>query len=132
MDSKKLTKSRNLCNINQMTIYGGKYMISNELSIIILVISILALITSCISIILSIKAMIDAKALAKSTHTLQYMPVDEQIDRENKDYLKTLQTEPWASSEAAIKKQNKLFSEDLEEDMPEFAPNDEDKEIHSF
>jgi len=107
-------------------------MISNELSIIILVISSLSLITSCICIILSIGAWIDAKALAKSTHTLQYMPVDEQIDQKNNEYLKTLRNEPWASSEASIQEQNKLFKKDLEEEMPEFSPTDDDKEVYSF
>lgn len=65
--------------------------------------------------------------MEKSTHTVQMVPVDEEIDKANQEFMKK-----WASSEEAIAKQNKLYKEDVEEAMPEFALDDEDKEIFSI
>lgn len=86
-----------------------------------------ALIFGVLSFVFASVALIKIIAMEKSTHTVQMVPVDEEIDKANKEYMKK-----WASSEEAIAKQNKLYKEDVEEAMPEFALDDEDKEIFSI
>jgi F0F1-type ATP synthase membrane subunit b/b' len=85
-----------------------------------LIIGSLALILSAVSLIMII-------AREKSTHTVQLMPVDEEIDRANKEYMSK-----WATSEEAIKKEQNLYKEEVEEQMPEFSLTDEDKEVFSL
>jgi hypothetical protein len=84
-------------------------------------------ILSTIAVIFSMVSVIMLIAREKATHTVQMVPVDEEIERANEEYLKK-----WATSEEAINKQNKLHQEDIERDMPEFALDDEDKEIFSI
>ena len=91
--------------------------------------------------ILAAYALIEVKSLQRSTHTLQYMPVDEAIDKENQEYLNSLQardkesevshSEIWATTEESLNKQRKLYKEDLERSMPEFVEEDK-PEILSF
>jgi antitoxin component of RelBE/YafQ-DinJ toxin-antitoxin module len=76
---------------------------------------------------LGLSALIQVKALKESTHSVQYMPIDPSIDDENQ---KTLNS--WATSDGAINEQHQMFKEDLEDDLPEFAPKDEDKKKHSY
>ena len=80
-----------------------------------------------ISLLLAVVALIKIIAAEKATHTVQMVPVDEEIDRANQDFINN-----WATSEEAIKRERKLYQEELEEDMPEFALNDEDKETFSL
>jgi hypothetical protein len=56
------------------------------------------------------------------------MPIDEEIDKANNEFLK----ENWATKESRIAEDHKEFKEDLEIEMPEFFPNDDDQKIHSF
>jgi hypothetical protein len=93
-----------------------------ELGLVIasLIIGTLALLLSLVSVIMII-------AKEKSTHTVQMVPVDEEIDRANQEFLNK-----WASSEEAIKKEQKLYNEELEAEMPEFALTDDDKEVFSL
>jgi len=93
-----------------------------ELGILIAagVIATLSLLLSCIAMIMMI-------ARDKATHTVQLIPVDEEIDRANQEYMKQ-----WASSDTAIDKQNKNHQEQTEQDMPEFSLDDEDKEVFSI
>lgn len=82
--------------------------------------------------IVALLAYIELRAFNKSTHQIQYMPVDEQIDKENQEYIKKLGGDPflnenWATSEASIEKQNKLYKEDLEEALPEFSEGTPEK-----
>lgn len=86
-----------------------------------------ALIFAVLGFIFASVALIKIIAMEKSTHTVQMVPVDEEIDKANQEFMKK-----WASSEEAIAKQNKLYKEDVEEAMPEFALDDEDKEIFSI
>lgn len=83
---------------------------------------------------IAVFCLIEVKSLQRSTHSIQYMPVDEAIDKENQAFLNSLQTkkEGWATSEESLLKQHKMFEEDLENVMPEFATTDEDREILSF
>ena len=84
------------------------------------IISILALLLSVINLIMFI-------AKEKATHTVQLVPVDEEVDRANQEYMKK-----WATSEEAIKKENKLYQEEVQDEMPQFALDDDDKEIFSI
>jgi hypothetical protein len=103
--------------------YGG----TMELGILIAcgIISTLALFLSCVSIIMMV-------AKEKATHTVQLVPIDEEIDRANEEFLKKEKKSSWATSEEAIKKENKLYQEELEDEMPEFSLEDEDREIMSI
>ena len=69
--------------------------------------------------ILGLVAVIRVEALKASTHTVQWMPLKE----EGGD---------WASDPESLEKQNALFRKDLEEKMPEFALDEEDKKVFSF
>ena len=98
-----------------------------ELGIVIagFILSALALLFSMVAIVMMI-------AKDKSTHTVQMIPVDEEIDRANEEFLRANRKDPWASSEEAILKQQKLYNEEVEKEMPEFALDDSDKEIFSI
>ena len=89
-----------------------------ELGILIAcaIISTLALLLSSVSIIMMI-------AKEKATHTIQMVPVDEEVERANEEYMSK-----WASSDKAIDEQNKLYKEDIENEMPEFSLSEEDME----
>jgi len=103
-------------------------LISQEFSIIILSASIIGLTIACVSIILASYAAIKVVAMEKSTHTIQY--VDPTIDKENEEFMKS--ATDWATSDEALEKQEELYREDLEDEMPFFAPTDSDKEKISF
>jgi hypothetical protein len=82
--------------------------------------------------IMALIAYIELRSFNKSTHQIQYMPIDEQVDKENQEYLKKLGSDPfsdesWATSDASIEKQNKLYKEDLEEALPEFSEGKPEK-----
>lgn len=86
-----------------------------------------SLIIGTLALLLSLVSVIMIVAKEKSTHTVQMVPVDEEIDRANQEFLNK-----WASSEEAIKKEQKLYNEELEAEMPEFALTDDDKEVFSL
>jgi len=102
-------------------------MISLDYQILLTICSLLSIAFSLISIITSIYAAVKVTAMEKSTHQVTYMPIDEQIDKENQDFMKK-----WATDDESLQTQQKVFKEDLEDLMPEFAPEDDDKKIHSF
>ena len=89
--------------------------------------SLTALIFGVLGFLFSSIALIKIIAMEKSTHTVQMVPIDEEVDKANQEFMKQ-----WATSEEAIAKQNKLYKEDVEEAMPEFALEDKDKEIFSI
>lgn len=92
-----------------------------------LILSLVSIILVPVCLLLAIAAYIKVAAMEKSTHSIQYMPVDPEIDKANQEYINK-----WATSEEAINKENKLYQEELEDEMPEFALDDEDKEILSI
>jgi len=102
-------------------------MISLDYQILLTICSLLSIAFSLILIITSIYAAVKVTAMEKSTHQVTYMPIDEQIDKENQDFMKQ-----WATDDDSLQTQQKVFKEDLEDLMPEFAPEDDDKKIHSF
>jgi hypothetical protein len=89
-----------------------------------IVLSLLAIILSIGASSLSVIALIKCIAAEKSTHTVTFQPVDDNIKSEVDD--------SWATPSAVLKKQHKLFKEDMEEQMPEFAEDEEDMKVHSF
>lgn len=98
--------------------------------LILLIISISAIVISvgcCIltgfSLYYSLKAYSTIMALEKSTHTITYAPVDKEIEEANKE---------WVTKQESLDKQNTLFKEDIEDNMPEFASNEDDNKIYSF
>jgi len=86
-----------------------------------------SLVVASLALLLAVVAIIMIVAREKATHTVQMVPVDEEIERANEEFLKQ-----WATSDEAISKQNKMHREEVEEQMPEFALDDEDKEIFSI
>jgi hypothetical protein len=92
-----------------------------------LILSIVSIILVPLSLLVGIVALIKIMALEKSTHSIQYVPVDEEIDKANEEYMKQ-----WATDDAAIAKEQKLYQEELADEMPEFALNENDKEVFSI
>lgn len=73
--------------------------------------------------------------MEKSTHSVQFMPVDKEIDEHNQalmDEETEDHEEVWATSDEELDKQRKLYNKDLEDIMPEFSTTDEDRKIRSF
>jgi hypothetical protein len=93
---------------------------------LLFILSGLALISGVMGLCMGIYSMISVKAMEKATHTVTYMPVDKEIDKMNEEFLAT-QKDEWGTSESEIEKQNKYWANDLEKEMPDFAPNDDDK-----
>ena len=86
-------------------------------------IALTGLIFAVLGFILATICLIKVIAMEKATHSVQYVPLDDEFEEANKK---------WASSDEAIRKQNKMYAEEVEEKMPEFALDDEDKEIFSI
>jgi hypothetical protein len=93
-----------------------------------IIIASMGLIFGILGTIIGLVALVKVLAAEKSTHSVTYMPMDKEIDRANDEFLK----ESWATKESMIAKDRKEFQEDLETEMPEFFPDDDDREIHSF
>ena len=93
------------------------------LSIASIVISIGCCILTIISLLYSIKAHTSVLSMEKSTHTVTYTPIDKEIDKAN---------EEWSTKQSTLEKERKLYSEDIEDNMPEFSMDDDDKKIYSF
>jgi len=104
-------------------------MISHDLATLVLVLSILGFTFGLIGTILGLLSYVRVLAFEKSTHSITYQPVDEEIDKHNEKILKN---NKWATTEAELVKQQKSYKEQLESDLPEFVESDEDKAIHSF
>lgn len=100
--------------------------------IILTIIATICLTFSGLAIILGTIAYAKVIGMANSTHSVQYVPMDPLVDRQNEDYLKKQQGMGWATDSDALDEQNKLFKEDLEDLMPEFAEDEEEKKIYSF
>ena len=98
-----------------------------DLQIISIIAGFTALALSLVGLLVAIYALVLAISQSKATHSVHMVPVDEEIERANEEFVKQ-----WSTSEDAITKQNKLYKEDIEENMPEFALDDEDKEVYSI
>lgn len=103
--------------------------ISIELYITLLTCSFLGGLLSIGAVILSCVSYINVIGLKNSTHSVQYMPINPEIDQENEAFLKK---ENWATSQEAIIKEESLYKEELAANMPQFSIDEEDREILSF
>lgn len=86
-----------------------------------------SLIFGLIGTIIGLIAIIKVVAMEKSTHTVTFKPMDEEIDKENNEFLKN-----WATKESRIAKDHEMYKEDLETEMPDFFPTEEDTKKYSF
>jgi hypothetical protein len=93
----------------------------------VIVIFTLGSIAGFVGFFLGLKALIEVKALQKSTHNVSYMPIDPKMDEANEEFM-----DEWATSEKALKEQSDMFKDDLDDEMPMLAPQDEDKKKYSF
>lgn len=112
----------------QLSIKSGGNVESNILILLIIAISALVLaIGACIlagfSLYYSLKAHLVVLAMEKSTHTVTYAPIDKEIDEANK---------AWSTKQDTLDKEQKMYQEDIENEMPEFASDEDDKKIYSF
>jgi hypothetical protein len=89
----------------------------------VIIIAVLGGIFGIMGLAVAIYSFIRVAALEKSTHQVTYMPIDPSVDAANSE---------WATSESALDEQNKLFTEDLEDNMPHFSPTKADKKKHSY
>jgi hypothetical protein len=78
--------------------------------------------------VLGVMSYIKVEAFKNSTHQIQYVPIDAEIDKYNEKVLS--HKDLWGTSEESITIQEKLYKEDLERTMPEHV--ELDKEIYSF
>jgi len=101
----------------------------NHLSLIL---ALSGLIIASIGAVIGTLAFIEVRSIQRSTHSIQYMPVDDAIDKENEAFLKSQNDESWATSPDTLKKQDELYKEEMEQKMPSFASTDEDMEIISY
>lgn len=95
-----------------------------QLNLVLAIVSII-LIPICLGI--SLLALLKIMTMEKSTHSIQYVPVDEEIEKANEAYMNK-----WATDDKSINKEMKAYREEIETEMPEFALDDEDKEIFSL
>ena len=76
---------------------------------------------SSVALLFSMVAVIMVIAREKATHTVQLVPVDEEVDRANAEY------------EKALSKYNKESNEEKEEQFPEFAlEEDEEDDLDKY
>ena len=94
---------------------------------ITLVLNLVAIILSSLSLIIGTIALAKIIGLNSSTHSVQLMPVDPEIDKINQQY-----TKEWATSDKAIKEEMNMYKEDIEDNMNQFSETKLDKEIFSL
>ena len=99
-------------------------LISGEMAILVISASIISLTLSVISCIVGTFALCKIIGLEKSTHQVQFVPIDEEINQANEEFN--------ATSGETFSEEQKLYNEALSEEMPEFALNDDDKKTFSF
>jgi hypothetical protein len=97
------------------------------MELFILALGVAAIMLASMAFIVSVATYVKVTAMEKSTHSIQYVPVDPTIDKENQEFMNK-----WATSDEAIKKDTKLFKEELEDNMPEFSLDEDDKKIFSL
>jgi hypothetical protein len=100
---------------------------------LILVLSILGAILGLLAFLMGIFALVELRSFNKSTHQIQYVPIDNEIDKANEEFLQKMGKDPfedeWATSDKSIAKQNKLYKEELEDKMPEMV---DEPDYYSF
>lgn len=95
---------------------------------ILMIISIVSLIFAVISLILVLITAIKVVGMEKSTHTITYQPVDDEIEKANQEIM-----EKWSrQGQSEIALDQKQFKEDLEDNFPEFLTEEENDGAISF
>ena len=96
--------------------------------------SILSLTGTIFAIILSLLSYAKITGIEKATHSVQYIPIDTEFDRQNEDFLSKSQTDAdWATSEESIAAEDKKYKKEMNEaGMEEFLSDEEDLKTHSF
>lgn len=102
------------------------------LPVISTILALSGLLIACVALLIGCLAYIKSQAIEATTHSIQYMPLDPAVDLHNESLLKATKEESWATSEDTLRKQHKMYAEEVEDSMPDFALSDEDKEIISF
>lgn len=92
-------------------------------------IAIASLIIGIVSLVFGFIACYKIIGVEKSTHTVQYMPVEDAVKDPFKSGFDSFMGD---DLESKLQKDNELFREELEEIMPQFAPSEEDKKIISW
>jgi hypothetical protein len=90
----------------------------------------MGLIFGILGTIIGLAALVKTIAAEKSTHTMiqNMAPVSEEIEKANNDYL----NQTWATKESAFAKEQENLQNTLEDDMPDFYPDDDDRKVHSY
>jgi hypothetical protein len=103
-----------------------------NLEIVLIIISSLSFIFSFLTVGFAFKALIEVKAMQRSTHAVEYVPIDPEIDKANDEYMRKEKEREWATSSKSIHKQNEMYKEQIEDNLPEFVLSEDDKEIYSL
>ena len=86
-----------------------------------------SLLLSVIALLIGLYALVLIIAANKSTHSVQMIPMDEEIEKANEEYSKK-----WSTTDSAINEQNQLHREETSDVMPEFSLNEDDLEKFSI
>lgn len=84
-----------------------------------MVIGIIGFIFGLVGFIVASFSWLKMTAMEKSTHQIQYVPIEEQA-------------RGWATDQAALEKEQKLYNDELKDEMGEFSLSDDDKKIFSL
>ena len=95
-------------------------------------IAIICLTFSGLALILGSIAYCKVMAMSLSTHSVQYMPMDPTVDSDNEEFIEKQRGTGWATGTESMDEQNKMFKEDVEDLMPEFGVEEDEKKIYSF
>lgn len=96
---------------------------------LVLGIGIAALILSVIALVFGFIACYKIIGMEKSTHNIQYMPVEDAVKNPFEGGFESFLG---GDLDKKLERDNKLYKEEIEELMPQFAPSDEDKKIISW
>lgn len=84
----------------------------------------LGLICSLFSGIIALFSLVKILAMERSTHRVQLMPVDSEVDAYNQEILSRVNEptidDPWSTTDESIAEQEKMYKEELKDKMPEF------------
>lgn len=112
-------------NIDTMTanqlIVGGSF-----------IFNLICLTFSALTCIFSMVAYAKVVGMQNSTHSVQYMPMDPEVERDNKNFVEKQHEDGWATTEASFKEEDKKYRKEVDEYMPQFSEQENDSKIHSF
>ena len=109
-------------------------LMANQLIVgISLIIGIISLTASVLTCIFSFAAYARVIGIEKATHSVQYVPMNPEFDRQNEEFLQKSQKEDdWATSTESLLKEDEAYRKDMDEVMPDMLASEDDLKIHSF